>query len=132
MQFTGCIIDSVYLLFQNLLQMEINTNNNGTQPSCLLCENGNITELECCKFCNQVWYCKQRVGANDSNGSLNGIKNNKNDMNGEVNGSCELAETENAFQDTATSEKPPIIEREGHSNPHRPYGLSYCLPFKGM
>ena len=111
--------------------MENNTNNNGTQPACLLCENGDISQLECCKFCNQVWYCKQVVGSNDSNGILNGIKNKENDTNGEVNGVCKLAEPEHVTQGTGISDKTPIMDVEGHCLPHRPHGLSHCLPFRG-
>ena len=95
-------------------------------------ENASVSDLECCKYCNQVWYCKKIFRHNDINGSSNGIKNNENDTECGLGGYNELEEPENPSQAAADSHTHRTVEIESHCHPHRPHGLSYCLPFRGI
>ena len=128
----GSIVDFVfsiipYLIFQNLFQMENTKTLGETHPTCLLCENGNVSDLVQCSFCNQVWYCDKKENP------IGNIINGSNNENG--NGIAKNSSTNLHPEDQSASISTPSIENNSlryHGYPHRLPGLNYCQPFKGM
>ena len=94
-------------------------------PTCLLCENDNVSDLVQCKFCNQVWYCDKKEETHDNVENEGAIKNgNGVDENN-------LSNLHPGNQSASTSNNQNNAFRY-HGYPHRSLGLNYCQPFKGM
>ena len=101
-----------------------------TNSRCFLCENGEIDQLEPCKFCKQVLFCKtsisdEQYAANNDSSSTNGSC----DCNiNEINKDCQSAHANNTGNKSQHNE----IDSSSHYHAHRPTGLDRCLPFRGM
>ena len=110
--------------------MEKIPDSNSAKSSCLLCENDNITDLEQCDFCKQVWFCKQHDKTNGDNQYT--ISNEEVDQ--ATNDAVDINQNnkKSSNQDTNISNPLTGCKSTSHCHPHRPYGLSYCLPIKGI
>ena len=93
-----------------------------TRPQCLLCENDNVSDLVQCSFCNQVWYCDEKEENCENSPYANGHENGRIVEDSRSNTHSEKQSTLNNANKTLRY----------HGYPHRPLGLNYCQPFKGV
>ena len=93
-----------------------------SRPQCLSCENDNVSDLVQCSFCNQVWYCDEKEGKCENSPNTNGHENGTIVEDSDLNTDAEKQPTFNNANKALRY----------HGYPHRPLGLNYCQPFKGM